>query len=1015
MKKLLRFVLPVLVIAVVAGSVIVNTDMLKQQPEQKKPAKKLRGSKEDPDARARYEWNRLKDPATNTIPSGIREMELAYAKTLPARKDFETIKLGKGASTAAFGTWAKRGPYNVGGRTRALALDVDNENNILAGGITGGMFRSTDGGATWTKTTSASSHQSVTALIQDTRTGKRSTWYYATGERDGSAGGGGSATYLGNGIFKSTDSGVSWSVISSTATTSPQTYSGVFEKVFSMAIDVSNTTDDEIYAATGYKGGIMRSTNGGTSWTNVIDHYAYYSEVAATSTGVIYATCSSDGNSKGIFRSTDGVTWTDITSGGFPSTYSRIVIGIAPSNENIVYFLAHLSGSGASNHAIWKYTYSSGDGSGAGGTWVDRSANMPTGSDNLDQFDSQSAYDLLVSVKPDNPDVVFIGGTSLFRSTDGFATTGNTTRIGGYSLANSNASYANHHPDIHSNVFSTNTATMYSGHDGGISKTTNNLAGTVVWSELNNGYYTTQFYTVAIDHGTSGDNFVVGGMQDNGTYMVNSTSSTATWNVLDSGDGAYCFVVDGGGRAYSSSQNGNTTRYALKSDKSGYDNWTRIDPDVSTHLFIHPFVLDKTDQKIMYYPSGAAVWRCSDLTLRDNYLSTKSTTNWTELTTLNAGSGSITALDVSKTGGSTLYYGTDGGKVFKAASANTGTPAKTEITGSGFPSGAYVSCIVVNPSDANKVMVVFSNYSVKSLFYTEDGGSNWTDVSGNLESSADGTGTGPSTRWAAMLNISGQTVYFVAASTGLYSTKTLDGTSTSWTQEGASTIGNVVIDMIDVRQSPDYLVVVGTHGNGIYSTNIVESSVPVEMSSFNYAMNEDAVKVEWETQSEINNYGFEVERSFDGVKYKKIGFIEGNGTSNLVHTYQFIDKDKSSGTRYYRLKQIDYNGMFKYTEIIKVEIAVPDDYALEQNFPNPFNPSTEIKYSLPEESFVTIDVYSITGRKVKALVSKNHLAGRFSAVWDGRNETGVQVSSGTYIYRIRAGSFNAVKKMVFIK
>jgi hypothetical protein len=145
--------------------------------------------------------------------------------------------------------------------------------------------------------------------------------------------------------------------------------------------------------------------------------------------------------------------------------------------------------------------------------------------------------------------------------------------------------------------------------------------------------------------------------------------------------------------------------------------------------------------------------------------------------------------------------------------------------GKGMPSG-YVSCIEVDPTDASKAIVVFSNYRIQSIFYTEDSGNSWTDVSGNLEEQSSGEGSGPSCRWAQILYVAAQPVYLAGTSVGLYSTSELNGTSTVWSQEGAETIGNVVVDMIDVRQA-DGLVAVGTHGKGAFST-FVETGVEPE-------------------------------------------------------------------------------------------------------------------------------------------------------------------------------------------
>ena len=182
----------------------------------------------------------------------------------------------------------------------------------------------------------------------------------------------------------------------------------------------------------------------------------------------------------------------------------------------------------------------------------------------------------------------------------------------------------------------------------------------------------------------------------------------------------------------------------------------------------------------------------------------------------------ITALAVSKNPANIVYYGTSNMRMYRIDNANIGTPTAVDITGSTFPNGANVSCIAIDPDSANKVMVAFSNYSVYSIFYSTNATSatpTWTKVAGNLEANINGTGNGPSVRWVSIMPVSDGVVYLAATSTGLYATDSLMGTSTLWAQQGASTIGNSICDMIDFRTT-DGLVAVATHSRGIFSTNI---------------------------------------------------------------------------------------------------------------------------------------------------------------------------------------------------
>jgi hypothetical protein len=795
------------------------------------------GSGEDADGFMQYELMRLKDPATGEIPAHMRARELAFAATLPHSNSVNAAK-----STIA--GWQARGPWNVGGRTRAFGIDVANSNILIAGTPSGGMWRSTDGGSTWTPTTPVNDYQGATCLIQDTRPGHTSTWYFGTGEYYGGSASATGAGYSGNGIYKSTDNGITWTSLSSTA--SPlSTFATWSDYIWNIVTDNSNVTNDVVYTAA--YGGIYRSTDGGASWVLAKGTFgssdSKFTDVAITSTGVIYATLSSDGAQKGIFRSIDGINFTDITPAGFPVNYNRIKIGISPSDENQVFFLGNTPGSGKQHvdfqgtvewNSLWKYNYVSGSGSGSGGVWRDRSANIPGSGGAFDKFQTQGSYDIVVKVKPNDTNIVFIGGTNLFRSTSGFEDSTHTTFIGGYQLGASLPVvnlYANHHPDQHELVFLPGDPNkMISANDGGIFKTNDNTASTVAWTPLNNGYISSMFYTCAIDHAGTND-IVIGGAQDNGSWYTNSANLNAPWVTPRGGDGSFCAIANNQSAYYFSIQNGKIMRAQL--DASGnVTQFARIDPIGATgYLFINPFVLDPNNSNIMYMAGGASLWRNDNLSgipYASNWDSIS--TNWTKLPKTTA---QITAIAVSQTPANRVYYGTSSKHVCRIDNANTGTPNATIITSNSFPS-ANVSCIAVDPNNADNVMVVFSNYGVYSVFYSRDGGTTWDKIAGNLEDNATGTGNGPSCRWAKIIPTSDGTVYLLGTSTGLYATTQLNSLGTYWTQQASSEIGNSVVEMIDYRAT-DGLTVVATHSHGIFTTHITSVNDVVGIAQLNAA------------------------------------------------------------------------------------------------------------------------------------------------------------------------------------
>ena len=470
-------------------------------------------------ARAEYFFRLMRDPATNTMPAQIRQREMAYARTLPS---YDTGAF-KAADALAL-NWTEAGPNNVGGRTRGLGIDVANTQVIVAGGVTGGIWKSTDRGATWSLKTAQ--HLPISTLVQDPRTGQTTTWYAATGEFSGTVRSVGDTPLFGSGFYKSTDNGETWQLLHEAG--NPTAFDTQYDNV--VKVVVSPTTGTVIMATNLF--GIFRSTDGGATFTGVLgntvnDHA--WSDVTAASNGTLAAVLSSDNNNdpkanQGVYRSDDdGQTWTNITPNTFPAEHQRSVLAIAPSNADAAYILTY-DGFDDTAEAMYfhKITLST-------GASDDRSANLPNF--DVDEvngiINTQGSYNMAIAVKPDDEDLVLVGGTSLFRSRDGFATAPddlNDTWIGGYMPDGSNDDYPNHHPDIQGLYFDPGDADfLWSVHDGGVTTLADAATNqqTVPWVDKNTGYNVTQFYHVA-QAAAAGDTRIFGGTQDNGSPFYRS-------------------------------------------------------------------------------------------------------------------------------------------------------------------------------------------------------------------------------------------------------------------------------------------------------------------------------------------------------------------------------------------------------------------------------------------------------------------------------------------------------------
>ena len=204
----------------------------------------------------------------------------------------------------------------------------------------------------------------------------------------------------------------------------------------------------------------------------------------------------------------------------------------------------------------------------------------------------------------------------------------------------------------------------------------------------------------------------------------------------------------------------------------------------------------------------------------------------------------------------------------------------------------------------------------------------------------------------------------------------------------------------------------------------LESSVPVELASFSVSVEKNDVRLTWITASEINNFGFDIERNSHGSKdWQKIDFVEGKGTTTAPVRYEYKDDGLAPGVYNYRLKQMDTDGSFEYSPVISANIGLPEAFALTQNYPNPFNPSTTIDYEIPASAentsgifqTTTLTIYNLLGVEVRRLVAGEKRPGFYSISWNGKNNEDLEVPSGVYLYRLQAGKFTDTKKMLLVR
>ena len=770
------------------------------------------------EGRLLYEYYRQVNPLTGKISANDKLQETIQAESAELSFNSET-------SRASGPSFINRGPSNLGGRTRSVVFDLNDAtgNTILAGAISGGVFKTINGGASWSKISSQSAQHNVSSIAQDPRVGFRNIWYYSTGEGLGNSASLSGALYAGHGIWRSTDSGNTWTQMSFPAANQEFVFDQRFDIITKIA--VHPTTGDLFVAALG---AIYRfDISAGTWVTEVIAaggfNTSQLTDVVITSSGRVYAAFSGSGPvaSEGIWTSTNATgaaagTWTRIANDANPVGWNqtgRAVLGLAPSNQNILYvlYLSDASTPSPGDSDLWRWNQ-------ATATWTNFSSKIPDepgGSAGNDPFNSQGAYDLVVSVKPDNENFVVIGGTNAYKinniNTDAFVRIGGYDGPSTYALWN-NGGGTNHHPDVHALEFNPfNPNALFSGTDGGIHKTIDLNAATVGWTNLNNNYQTYQYYHVNIDP-LAGSDGVIGGAQDNGTTaggtVFGETNLTAMSSVF-SGDGVASaisrdnacipfFMGSQGGRIYRDCPTAAT-----------------ITPTGSTSEFVTYFHLDQSNNNALYYAGENTLWRTTSS-------STVTSGTWTNMGTTALQGDNDYFQKFSTTWGpynpatSYLLLGGDEGHIYRLNDPQNAASfsAAVDITPPGatlsFPS--IVTGLAIHPTNRNIVLATYSNYGTQSIFLTTNATAatpTWTLVERNISSL--------SIRSAAIAEVGGQTIYYVGTTRGLFSTT--NPLTTDWTREAPNEIGFALVSSLVYRPS-DYKLLIGTHGNGMYELTL---------------------------------------------------------------------------------------------------------------------------------------------------------------------------------------------------
>jgi hypothetical protein len=760
----------IMALGLAVATLLTGTASAQETERRRNPGDKTHGEEEQ--IRERELWF----IAQRDLDRVYRPEAIRAAAVEETRATLEAME-ATGDERVVSGSWSVVGPSpmnmqswamgRVAGRVSALAVTPGNENLLFLGTASGGLWKTTNGGTSWSSVFDAVGTQTIGALALDPN--NANTMWVGTGEQNN-----GCASYFGLGLYRSTDGGATFAARNGSGSTALN-----LSYVTAVAVQPGNS-NVVLAGGRGFcsggvlsGGGLYRSTDGGVSWTSVLAGGQINDIVFdPSSANTVYAAAGVGTSSSlsGVLKSTNGgATWTQLTSGILSGTSAgRTRLAMAPSSSQVLYALMNRSGTTTG-------LYRSLNG---GSTWTLRNGNA---------CDGQCTYNLALDVHPTSTDTVLIGAIRVWRSTNGGTSLSVLTTTWG--------STQKVHQDTHVVRYSrTNGNRFWVGSDGGIWRTDN---GSTAFTNLNNGLNITQFYDLAV-HPTNGRIF--GGSQDNSsearttsnTWDVVTVTGDGFSNIVDSANSNYVFIESypqsGYPSVYRSTNGGGVNSFSLLST-SGI-------PSASASF---PW---KTELAMIQSSTTSYLFTGSNRVFRAN--ARQSSWSWTPISTTLT-SSTLSAFG-NQVGGNTLYAGFQNGRIYRSDNALATSPTWVDVTG-GFPTGGWVSDLAVDPANALRVFASRSVFGGSKLYRSTAGGGTWTAVGAGLPDVPANT--------VAIDPLATQRI-FVGTDIGVYVSE--DNGDNFLPQMSGMPLGTVVTDL-EIDDAP-HILTAGTYGRSAFQLTI---------------------------------------------------------------------------------------------------------------------------------------------------------------------------------------------------